>query len=302
MSVQHETAGAKRERTGPPILPLVLIIAIAFLAGLAVMGWVVSHWTGAASFVGVTEPAPVTVAPIRKAPAPAPPAAAAPPSSSQEPQRLVIDPEITRRVTRLEQEFTQLTAQSRAAAGNADRAEGLLVAFAARRALDRGVPLGYIEGLLRRRFGDTQPQAVATIITASRQPVTLEELQEGLQQVGPELVGAGPDQNWWDALKAEFAGLVTIRKSGTPSTMPAERLRRATRRLESGQVDVALAEVLRMPGRENAQDWIADARRYVAARRALDTIETAALLEPRTPPKPTAPTPEAQAPKTDNPA
>jgi hypothetical protein len=66
--------------------------------------------------------------------------------------------------------------------------------------------------------------------------------------------------------------------------MPAERLRRATRWLEAGQVDVALAEVLRMPGRGNARDWIASARRYVAARRALDAIETAALLEPRVPP------------------
>ena len=39
-----------------------------------------------------------------------------------------------------------------------------------------------------------------------------------------------------------------------------------------------------MPGRDNAADWIAKARRYVAARQALDTIETAALLEPRTAP------------------
>jgi hypothetical protein len=146
------------------------------------------------------------------------------------------------------------------------------------------VALGYIEGLLRQRFGDTQRQAVATIITASRQPVTLEELQDGLQEVGPELTGSGPGQDWWTALRAELGELVSIRKAGTPSTIPAERLRRAERRLESGQVDVALAEVLRLPGREDAAEWIAKARRYVAARRALDTIETAALLEPRTQP------------------
>jgi hypothetical protein len=134
---------------------------------------------------------------------------------------------------------------------------------------------------------------VATIITASREPVTLEELQEGLQEVGDALTGAGPDQDWWSAFKAELSDLVTIRKSGTPSTLPGERLRRATRRLESGQVDVALAEVLRMPGRENAREWIDAARRYVAARRALDTIETAALLDPRNPPRP----PQSRAPK-----
>jgi hypothetical protein len=62
--------------------------------------------------------------------------------------------------------------------------------------------------------------------------------------------------------------------------MPSDRLRRAERALDAGQVEVALIEVLRLPGRENAKDWIAEARRYVAARQALDTIETAALLEP----------------------
>jgi hypothetical protein len=49
-------------------------------------------------------------------------------------------------------------------------------------------------------------------------------------------------------------------------------------------VDVALAEVLRMPGHPAAASWIGAARRYIAARRALDTIETAALLDPRNPP------------------
>jgi hypothetical protein len=201
-----------------------------------------------------------------------------------EPERLLIDPEITRRVNLLEQRLGALDIQSRAAVGNADRAEGLLVAFAARRALDRGVPLGYIEGLLGQRFGETQRQPVATIITAARQPVTLQELQDGLQEIGPQLVGGGTNQSWWGGLQRELGGLITIRKAGTPSPVPAERLRRATRRLEAGQVDVALAEVLRLPGREKASDWIAKARRYVMARRALDAIETAALLEPRAAP------------------
>src|SRR3546814_14461151 len=106
--------------------------------------------------------------------------------------------------------------QSGAAVGNAVRADVLLVGFAARRALDRGVARGYIEGLLSQRFGDSQLQAVATVITASRQPVTLEELQEGLQEVGEDLTEGGPDQNWWDALKAELGGLVTVRKGGPP--------------------------------------------------------------------------------------
>ena len=36
-----------------------------------------------------------------------------------------------------------------------------------------------------------------------------------------------------------------------------------------------------MPGAAAASDWLIDARRYHEARRALDLIETAAILEPR---------------------
>ena len=283
MSTSYATVNGGRRRL--PWARLLLPL-LAFIAGLAAMGWILANWSSAATYLGIRPEAPAP-APVQPAPQvrvePQPPAAE-PARTAPAPERLLIDPEITRRVSRLEQQIGVIDTQSRAAVGNADRAEGLLVAFAARRALDRGVALGYIEGLLRQRFGDTQRAAVATVITASRQPVTLEELQEGLQQVGPELTGGAPDQDWWTALRSELRGLVTVRREGAPSTMPAERLRRATRRLEAGQVDVALAEVLRMPGREKASEWIADARRYVAARRALDTIETAALLEPRTPP------------------
>jgi hypothetical protein len=280
MTMEYEpvdTSVAQRR----PLLPLLILPGIAFVLGLLAMGWLLATWDAAARLVGVaTEPVVVEAPP----PADLEPAAEPTPAAG-EPQRLLLDPEMTRRVGRLEERIAEIDNQSRAAVGNADRAEGLLVAFAARRALDRGVPLGYLEGLLRQRFGDSQPQAVGTIIAAARQPVTIEELNEGLQEIGPQLTGAPPDQDWWSALKAELGTLVTVRRQGTPSTVPAERLRRATRRLEAGQVDVALAEVMRMPGHEHAAAWIEAARRYVAARRALDTIETAALLDPRNPPR-----------------
>jgi len=266
---------------------LILYVALPaafFLLGLAAMGWTLSRWDSGARMLGIAAPpeaAAPAVEPVPPELADSPPAEG-PAVPAAEPERIVIDPEITRRVVELERRISQVDTQSRAAVGNADRAEGLLVAFAARRALDRGVALGFLEALLRQRFGETQPQAVGTIITAARDPVTLQELQDGLQEVSPQLVGAGPDQSWWDALRAELGGLIAVRREGTPSTEPSERLRRATRRLEAGQVDVALAEVLRLPGRDNAGVWITKARRYVAARRALDTVETAALLEPRT--------------------
>lgn len=269
-----------RQRSWLSVLALPII---AFIAGIAAMGWILANWNQAATFIGV-RPAPPPQRAVLTVPAPAPvrpPAVTAPPVAEQ---RLVIDPETIRRVNQLEQRVTAIDSQSRAAVGNADRAEGLLVAFAARRALDRGVPLGYIEGLLRQRFGETQRQAVATIITASRQPVTLQQLQDELGDVAPDLTGVGGGQNWWNALRAELGELVSIRRAGTPSTIPAERLRRAERALGSGQVDVALAEISRLPARNEAAEWITKARRYVLARRALDAIETAALLEPRTAP------------------
>lgn len=276
-SYRAQPSAVRRSRLSLLILPL-----IAFLLGLAAMGWLLGNWNAAARYLGVA-PEPIVQPP------PAPVVQSPPQERPAEASRtLLIDPELQRRVALLEQRLVEIDEYSRAAAGNADRAEGLLVAFAARRALDRGVALGYIEALLSRRFGDSQRQAVATIITASRQPVTLEDLQEGLQEAAPALTGGSPRQDWWTAFRQEFSDLVTIRRQGSPSTLPEERLARATRRLEAGQVDVALAEVLRLPGRDNAADWIASARRYVSARRALDTIETAALLAPRTQPRTTA--------------
>jgi hypothetical protein len=292
-SVDYDpVTGLERRRSIWTRLALPLI---AFVLGLAAMGWMLARWQTAALFLGVA-PEPAPPAPVVR-PAPQPvavqPQAQAPPAPLAEgEQRLVIDPETQRRVTRLEQRLGELDNASRAAVGNADRAEGLLVAFAARRALDRGVQLGYIEHLLRQRFGQTQPQAVGMIITAARQPVTLQELQRELEEVGPHLAASGPNQNWWSALKRELGSLITIRREGTQSTIPSERLRRAYAHMSAGEVNFALVEVLRMPGREQARAWVQKARRFVAARSALDAIETAALLDPVNPPQPPANQPQ----------
>jgi hypothetical protein len=272
-----ETVGRpRRSWLGILFLPLV-----AFAAGLAAMGYVLGHWSTGARWLGIA-PAPPPAA-VEPPPAAQPQPAAAAPEVPPGSERLVIDPETTRRVSALEQRLSQIDFQSRAAVGNADRAEALLVAFAARRALDRGIGLGYLEAMLRQRFASTQPQAVATVLTESRQPVTLQQLQSELQDLSPRLTGGGPDQSWWQAVRTELGGLITIRREGSPSTLPDERLRRAQQSLQAGQADVALVEVLRLPGRANAAAWIEKARRYVAARQALDTIETAALMEPPQP-------------------
>jgi hypothetical protein len=269
-------------RPGRSWLSILFLPVVAFAAGLAAMGYLLGHWSTGARWLGIAPAPPPAVAEPPRAPQPQPqPVAVAPEAPASE--RLVIDPETTRRVSALEQRLSQIDFQSRAAVGNADRAEALLVAFAARRALDRGIGLGYLEAMLRQRFAATQPQAVATVLTASRQPVTLQQLQAELQDLAPHLTGGGPDQSWWQAVRTELGGLITIRREGSPSTLPDERLRRAQQSLQAGQADVALVEVLRLPGRANASAWIEKARRYVAARQALDTIETAALMEPPQP-------------------
>lgn len=291
--MDYEPAGSA-VKPGRPLVGALVLALFAFALGLVAMGWVLAHWERGARWLGIApagqqQPAPAITPAITVQRDPAPLPQAAP----QDGQATATDPELIRRVNLMEQRLAALDLQSRAAVGNAGRAEALLVAFAARRALDRGVQLGYIEALLRDRFGNDQPQAVATVLTAAHQPVTLQQLRSQFADIAPHLAGGGPEQSWWTAFRTELGGLITIRREGTPSTMPSDRLRRAERALDSGQVEVALLEVLRLPGRENARDWIAEARRYVAARQALDTIETAALLEPARPAQ-VAPAPAAQ--------
>jgi hypothetical protein len=185
------------------------------------------------------------------------------------------------RVLQLEERLNHITVEAQAASGNAARAEGLLVAFAARRALDSGSPLGYVEGQLRLRFGRAQPRAVATIINAAREPVTLGDLRGGLTDIAPEVTSPSADAGWWQALNHEARELVTFRRSTTPSPRPQAAFDRALRLVDAGRVSAALAEIERMPNRAPAQPWMEYARRYLEARRALDLIETAAILEPR---------------------
>lgn len=285
--MDYEPARSAVKRGRPLVAALVLAL-VAFLLGLAVMAWTLAHWNAGARFFGVVPETPparqapppvVTVQPVAT-PTPVPQTA---PADTQPP---VTDPELIRRLSVVEQRLATIDVQSRAAVGNAGRAESLLIAFAARRALDRGIQLGYIEPLIRDRFGASQPQAVATVLTAAHQPITLQQLRSSFQDITPRLSGGSQEQSWWQAFKTELGGLITIRREGTPSTLPSDRLRRAQQALDSGEVEVALLEVLRLPGRENAKDWIEQARRYVAAHQALDTIETAALLEPPPAPKP----------------
>ncbi|MBR0553022.1 hypothetical protein [Stakelama marina] len=263
-------------RTGPTRNPTMRTIAItgaiAFLIGLAVMAAAIAmfgdRWLDAA---------PRRAAPVEKAAETTPPDQGEDLNTSGLERLAAREAALDQRIEALESRLSNVDSSSRVASTFANRAEGLMVAFAARRALDRGLPLGYIEGQLRERFGSVRPRAVATVISAARTPTTLEDLRLALDRISPRLTAASPDAGWWDALRSEIGTLVVIRKDTTPSPRPEERLRRASRMLDAGQVEGALAEVARMPGADQADSWMKAARRYINARRALDAIETTAI-------------------------
>jgi hypothetical protein len=279
-------------------------LIVAALA-LLVVGIVGGGWAMSRMLTGKDVPPVAKVADVSAtgtAPAAAP-AGVAPDAGQSGQPALVVAPvdganALAARVAELEQRLSRLNLEAASASGNASRAEGLLVAFAVRRALDRGLPLGYLEAQLRLRFGDDQPNAVKTIIDTSRDPVTLEQLRAELDALAPELVGRSDgDGSFWTGLRREVSELFVVRPAGTQSPRASERLDRARRYLAGGQVDKAIEEVQAMPGAAEAKDWLIAARRYHEARRALDLIETAAILEPRDGPtaamarKPGDPTP-----------
>lgn len=184
------------------------------------------------------------------------------------------------RITGLEQRLAKIDAQAAAADGNTARAEALLVAFAARRTVERGAPLGYLADQLRLRFGESQPGAVQVLIDAGRAPVTLDQLTQQLETLGPALAQAPVGQSGWDQFRREIGSLFVIHHEDAPAMRPETRLDRAKLLLRTGQTDAAAAEVASLPGSAAAARWIASARRYAATQRALDLIETTALLAP----------------------
>ncbi|GAA4709775.1 hypothetical protein H9L13_01370 [Sphingomonas lutea] len=244
-----------------------LIGLVLIIAGAAAATWALARYEPAAEFLGVTQPAPPEPSPqaaISASPA-APDATAAPMLANQS-------------LAMLEARLARVENATQQAQGSAGRADALVVAFAARRAIDRGVALGYLENLLVERFGARQQRAVGTIIAASHKPVRLNDLLAEYETLGPELRRGGPQDSWWTNFKRELGSLIEVHRAHEPSVNADARYNRAVQRLAAGDVDQALAETMRLPGAVRAQGWIDKARRYVAAHRALDEIESAALL------------------------
>src|SRR5438270_1588142 len=240
-----------------------LIALVLILVGAGAAIWGLAHYPPAARVLGVAPPAPQPIV-ARPKPVAVPPA---PPTPAE-----------NGRIAALEQRLSAVENATQRAEGFAGRADALVVAFAARRAIDRGVALGFLENLLVDRFGAQHEAAVATIVTAAHRPVRLEDLTSEYESLGPQLRSGGPEDSWWTNFRREMGSIVEIHRADRPPVNAEARYNRALQRLSMGDVDQALAETMRMPGAARASDWIAKARRYVATHRALDEIESAALL------------------------
>jgi hypothetical protein len=258
-------------RTGLGWGARLLVAFVLVLIGAAAAVWALAHYQPAARFLGIAPQAQPQSA--RGMAGQAQPKIGAPPAPMEGPTT-----QERARISALENRLQDVENATQRAEGFAGRADALVVAFAARRAIDRGVALGYLENLLVDRFGQQHRAAVATIITASHQPVRLQDLIDQYEALGPELKRGGPQDSWWTNFKRELGSLVEVHRATRPAVNAEARYNRAMQRLSSGDVDQALAETMRLPGAARAGDWVAKARRYITAHRALDEVESAALL------------------------
>lgn len=266
MPEDYYVTPAPPARSGPSLRAVLLTVLLSFAGGAGLIGYLV--WNGQIH-LGAEAPMPqqVAAAPVLPGSAPLPAASLATGALDQQ-------------VSALEQRLAQLNLQAAAFGGNSVRAEGLLVALAVRRAIERGTGLGYLEEQLRTRFGAARPDAVNTLVAAGKTPVTLDTLAAQLDALGPALLGQPTNEGGWDRFTRELGSLFVIRREAGQVKQPALRLDQARLLLRSGKIAEAMAEVARMPGSLAAKDWQAAAQRYADAQAALDQIEQAALTEP----------------------
>jgi hypothetical protein len=264
----YSTSPTPARRPGGMLRAVLGSALLAFIAGAALVGWLV--WDGRVALPGKTDSQLAQPDPGFAQPSPSPSATAAPVTGAL----------LEQQVSALEQRLARIDLQTAAAEGNTARAEALLVALAARRSIERGAPLGYLEEQLRLRFGAARPAAVNTVIEAAKQPVTLDALSTELDVLAPALTGQSSEDGGWTRFTRQVSGLFVVHRDAPGANAPAARIARAKLLLSSGNVDAAIDEVSRLPGAKAASDWIAKARRYSEAIKALDQIEQAALAEP----------------------
>lgn len=251
-------------RGGMKFKHIMMLLLVAFAGGGVATWWLANSYgvlAPAAQNAGEEEStaAPLPIGNVAPAPAPAPVAGTTTQVQGQVVPVYVTDPSIS---------------------GDAVRGEGLLLTFAVRRTLDNGAPLGYLSEQLRLRFGATQPQAVAAVISAAQAPVTISNLQTELTGLAPVLLTGNRNTSVWATIKREMSQLFVLRRDGGSALAPEQRLFRAQVFVEAGNLSAAMVEVAAMPGNSAAQSWMVRAKRYDDARNALERLEQMALIRP----------------------
>lgn len=249
-----------------PLRHRMLIGGLGFLGGIALTAGLI-QLTGVLPLHQQPQ-APVT---LQQNPEPAP---ALPPGTDMATLN-ARETELAGKLDQLEQRINDSVGSARNAASYATQAERLMIAFSVRRAIERGQPLGTLENQLRARFGEDHGEAVSSIVAAAAQPVTLEDLRLALDTIAPRLT-TGPNDSLWARFRGFIGDMVVVRQADMPSPRTSDRLRRARRALDQGDVEASLAEVAHLPGAANAESWTGAARRFLAARNGLNEIERAA--------------------------
>jgi hypothetical protein len=241
-----------------------ILPALFFVGGVAATGWVLTSTDFGTQLVSQPAPEPIAIDPVKMA-AP-PPAAVAPPPMADD---------VAARIAAIEGRLARAEASGGSSgAGLSTQLSRVMLAIAARRALEAGRGLGGLQGELEQQFGADAPYLVAAIASAAKQPVTLTALNSEFASLAPALSGSG--DKWWARISNSFSNLVTVRDGKTKSDDPAALVVRAEAALKMGNVAAAVEAVSQTPNRAIAADWIAKAKRYAAAMQAVDALEAKA--------------------------
>ena len=102
-----------------------------------------------------------------------------------------------------------------------------------------------------------------------------------MRRSGPDLRRGGPQDSWWTSFRRELGSLVEVHRADRPAANPDARYSRALQRLVDRRRRPGAGRD-HAPARRGAapSDWVGKARRYVAAHRALDEIESGRAARP----------------------
>lgn len=193
------------------------------------------------------------------------------------------------------------TASAAPTASITPQSEAMMIATAARRAVETGSPLGNLDGQLQQRFGAVAPAAVTRVINAAARPITLSALQSEFAEFGDTLLTADADTGLWNNFQREMRGLFVLRRGPPTANAPVSRMDRARQFVSSGDIASAIDQIAPLPGAARAANWLARARTFVTTRQALDVIERAAIANAATPVVSTPAAPATTEPLTEDP-